>query len=269
MDWNNLIADETLLLDKHFTQGRGGRQIDKVVIHHNAGNLTVRGCYNVWQTRPASAHYQVESSGWIGQLVRDRDTAWHAANTDANQTSIGVEHANSSTIDSLVTAACLEAGAHLVAALCRFYGLGRPAWKVNVFPHQHYTATGCPGHLAGSQNSQYMQRAQAWYDAMASGGTPPPASPQEDDMPLTEDEILRVANKVIDGVQFGDQKSTLASYLNAAARDSATALKEVRSLRTDLKASTASISQEQIDAAVAKAIAAQVKVEGNLTAVPR
>ena len=41
----------------------------------NAGDLTVKGCYDVWQTREASAHYQVESSGRIGQLVHDRDNA--------------------------------------------------------------------------------------------------------------------------------------------------------------------------------------------------
>ena len=93
-NWNTLEADIDLIMNTHYTPGRNGRQIDKVIIHHNAGNLTIRGCYDVWQTCPASAHYQVQTDGTIGQLVWDRDTAWHAGNFAANTTSIGIEHAD-------------------------------------------------------------------------------------------------------------------------------------------------------------------------------
>ena len=75
--WENLDADVVKLLTKHYTRGRSGRSIDKVVVHYNAGNLTVEGCYSVWQTREASAHYQVEDDGRIGQLVYDYDQKRH------------------------------------------------------------------------------------------------------------------------------------------------------------------------------------------------
>lgn len=65
-NWNTLEADIDLIMNTHYTPGRNGRQIDKVIIHHNAGNLTIRGCYDVWQTCPASAHYQVQTDGTIG-----------------------------------------------------------------------------------------------------------------------------------------------------------------------------------------------------------
>lgn len=190
MDFGNLTADIDLILDRHYTPGRGGNAIDKVVVHYNAGDLTVEGCYSVWQTREASAHYQVESDGRIGQLVWDRDTAWHAGNWAANQTSIGVEHANLA--DGTLAPACLEAGAHLVAALCLAYGLGRPQWRVNVFPHWDFASTSCPGPgLGGSQNAEYMARAQAWYDAMASGASgaqdPEPAPQPEPEAPADGD----------------------------------------------------------------------------------
>lgn len=171
MDFENLNADVNRILSKHFTSGRSGRSIKHVVIHYNAGDLTVEGCYSVWQTREASAHYQVESSGRIGQLVWDKDTAWHASNWNENCQSIGIEHANKS--GGTVTEACLDAGAHLTAAICKYYGLGRPEWGVNVFPHKHFSATSCPGQLYGSQKDAYIQRAQAWYDAMASGTSAP------------------------------------------------------------------------------------------------
>lgn len=176
-DWNNLTADQNLLMNKHYTAGRAGRSINKIVLHHNAGRLSIQECWNVWQTRKASAHYQVDSNGRIGQLVWDRDTAWHAGNWDANTTSIGIEHANNHVGNPwTISDATLENGAHLVAALCRYYKLGRPQWGKNVFGHKHFAATGCPGEIAGSQNSRYMQRAQYWYDHMTSGKTPAPTA---------------------------------------------------------------------------------------------
>lgn len=175
MDFEHLKADENMILAKHYTRGRGGHGIKHVVVHYNAGDLTVKGCYDVWQTREASAHYQVESSGRIGQLVHDRDTAWHASNFAENQRSIGIEHANRG---DTITDACLESGAHLVAAVCKAYGLGRPKWMVNVFPHCHFAATSCPGPLreGTSFHNRYMARAQQWYDAMVRG-TAPAAAP--------------------------------------------------------------------------------------------
>lgn len=179
MDWEGLNADVEMILDRHYTPGRT-QSIRGTVIHYNAGDLTVEGCYSVWQSREASAHYQVESSGRIGQLVNDWDTAWHAG--DANPWTIGIEHANQP--DGTVTGECLEAGAHLVAAIHNKYGLGRPEWMVNVFPHSHFMPTSCPGALGGSQNAAYMRRAQEWYDAMMAGTEAPEPSPAPEPAPV-------------------------------------------------------------------------------------
>lgn len=176
-NWNTLEADIDLIMNKHYTAGRSGRKIDKVITHHNAGKLTIKGCWDVWQTRQASAHYQVDSNGRIGQLVWDRDTAWHAGNWEANTTSIGIEHADVSSSPWKVSEACLDNGAHLVAAVCRYYKLGRPQWGKNVFGHKNFSATECPASLAGSQHAAYMKRAQYWYDHMT-GSKPAPAKPK-------------------------------------------------------------------------------------------
>lgn len=45
---------------------------------------------------------------------------------------------------------------------------------VNVFPHNHWSATACPGEIAGSQNAEYMTRAKKWYRAMTGGTEPAP-----------------------------------------------------------------------------------------------
>lgn len=163
-DWVNLVADKQLFIRKHYTPGRRSR-LRAIVLHHNAGTLTTEGCYWAWQTRKASAHYQVEVDGTIGQLVADRDTAWHAGK--ANPYTIGIEHANNRCAPAwTISDATLENGAHLVAALCLAYGLGVPTWGVNVYPHQRFMNTGCPGAIAGVQRDRYMSRAQAWYEAM-------------------------------------------------------------------------------------------------------
>lgn len=185
MDWEGLNADVEMILTKHYTPGRTD-SIRATVLHWNAGDLTVEGCYNTWQTREASAHYQVESSGRIGQLVNDWDTAWHAGN--ANPYTIGIEHANRG---DTITEECLEAGAHLVAAVHKKYGLGRPEWMVNVYPHSHFMATACPGSIGGSQNAQYMKRAQEWYDAMMAGTAAPDPSPAPSPAPAPELPVVR------------------------------------------------------------------------------
>ena len=65
--------------------------------------------------------------------------AWLAANT----TSIGIEHSDMTSDPWTVSEACLDNGANLVAAVCKFYGLSRPAWGKNVFGHKDFSATAC------------------------------------------------------------------------------------------------------------------------------
>lgn len=218
-NWNTLEADVDLIMNKHYTAGRGGRRIDKVIIHHNAGNLSIRGCWDVWQTRQASAHYQVQSDGKIGQLVWDRDTAWHAGNWNANTTSIGIEHADVSSSPWKVSEACLDNGAHLVAAICRYYKLGRPAWGKNVFGHKNFSATECPASLAESQHKAYMARAQYWYDHMT-GTTPAKPTPTPKPAPSVPPNIDALADAVIRG-EYGngeERKRRLGANYTAVQR---------------------------------------------------
>lgn len=201
-DWNQLTPDKTELLTKHYTPGRSGQKINKVVIHHNAAaNQSLHDVVTTWQVRPASAHYQVEKDGTIGQAVYDGNTAWHAGNLSANLTSIGIEHTNSggASADWPIADATLEAGAHLVAALCKYYGLGRPQWKVNVFPHQYFSSTGCPWALAARYRDAYMARAGQWYDAMSSGKSAPAAATKAPVAAKTKTDKQNML--VVDGVQ--------------------------------------------------------------------
>lgn len=213
--WENLEADEDLILSTHMTKGRQGHKVDKIVVHHNASNLTARQIYDVWQTREASAHYQVAVDGRVSQHVWDTDTAWHTGDWASNLTSIGVEHADISSSPWMLSEATLDNGAHLVAALCKRYGLGRPQWRVNVFPHSDFTSTSCPASLAGDQNAAYMARAQAWYDKMTgTASAPPTVQPAE-----SSANVLQGAYRVaVDKLNVRDQPSlsgnVVATYSN-------------------------------------------------------
>lgn len=168
-NWETLDADIVKLMNKNFTTGRGGKEIDCVVLHHNAGVLTVDQIWQVWQTRPASAHYQVQSDGLIGQLVWDDNTAHHAANWDINQRSVGVEVSNLAGGPGWpIAAKALEEAAHLVGAICYVKNIGRPEPGRTVRYHREFTGTSCPLHLApgGKYHDQFIERARHWYAVM-------------------------------------------------------------------------------------------------------
>lgn len=197
-NWETVDADEVRILSKHFSQGRGGHKVEFIGIHHNAGNLSIQQTYNVWQSRQASAHYQVDINGRIGQLVWDRDTAWALGNFDMNQRSINIEHANNTGAAGgwTVSEATLDNGAHLVAALCKLFKLGRPVWGQNVRPHSQISPTACPGALAGAQRDAYMARAQYWYDQMT--GSKPAPAPQPAPQPSpTTGYLVKVTTPVL------------------------------------------------------------------------
>lgn len=218
--WENLEADEDLILSTHMTKGRQGCKVDKIVVHHNAGNLTARQIYDVWQTREASAHYQVAVDGRVSQHVWDTDTAWHTGDWASNLTSIGVEHADISSSPWSISEATLDNGAHLVAALCKHYGLGRPQWGVNVFPHSHFSSTACPASIAGSQNAAYMARAQAWYGRMTgTASAPSTVQPAQSVAAESSANVLQGTYRVaVDKLNVRDQPSlsgnVVATYSN-------------------------------------------------------
>lgn len=176
----DLESDEVRLMNKHFTPGRNGQRVQCVVIHHNAGVLSIKQIWDVWQTRQASAHFQTESGGRIGQLVWDRDCAWHAANSWINQTSIGIEVSNSAgpNQDWPITDTAVIQAARLAAAVCWHFKLGRPVAGKNVRWHREFTGTSCPYHLApgGKYHRRFMDEAHRFYDLMAAGKVNPDGS---------------------------------------------------------------------------------------------
>ena len=178
-DFENIEPDEYKYLGQNYNSGRPWG-IKYITIHHMAGDFDADTCNRIWRGAGTSAHYSIDRNGYIVQHVDDGDRAWACGDglgwgSGGNDCSISIEHANNNSDPWTVYDAAIESGAHLTAALCKAYGLGRPEWDVNVMPHQHWSSTACPGELYGSQKNRYIQRAQEWYDAMCNGTEPSPA----------------------------------------------------------------------------------------------
>ena len=203
-DWKTLQPDRVKLMNKHFTKGRGGEKIQYVVVHHNAGVLSIDQIWQVWQTRAASAHYQVTSNGEIGQLVWDSDCAWHAANQLANQRSIGIEVSNSggAAQDWPITSTAIREAARLAAAVCAYYKLGRPVSGKNVRWHREFTSTSCPYHLApgGKYHNAFMAEARSFYDQLTrpAASKPPQGNGGSKVDKKQADRIERLLNLILD-----------------------------------------------------------------------
>lgn len=215
-NWFTVEPDVTKIMNKHFTPGRGGQKIEYITRHHLAGILTTEQTWGVWQDRQASAHYVVENSGRVGQLVWDRDTAWSNANSLSNQRSIAIEHSNSTGNPNWsINDTVIREGARLAAALCWFYKLGRPVFGKNIRDHREFGQTSCPHHLAngGKYHDTWMRTAQEHYDWMAANpsGIPPTVAPIPAPTPApTPQEDVMAADlntriKVADGAEHRAQ----------------------------------------------------------------
>lgn len=179
-NWNTLAPDVTRLMNRHYTPGRAGHTVEMVVMHHNAGILTVDDCWQAWQTRESSAHYQVETSGRVGQLVYDRDTAWHAGDWEANTRSIGIEVANCGGAPAWpISDKAVASAARLAAAICKKYQLGEPAAGKNIRFHKDFYPTACPGQLApgGVVHNKFMAECKRFYRELSGVTAPKHLSP--------------------------------------------------------------------------------------------
>ena len=148
MSRSNLVTYTDIT--SHKSKGRGGRKIDKIFVHHMAGNLTVKQCGNVFKQNQASAHYGINGKN-IGCYVDEKDTAWHCGNWGYNQRSIGIElandqgasgkwHVSDKTIDTAIT---------LLADICKRNGIKKLKYtgdlSGNLCMHCWVCSTACPG----------------------------------------------------------------------------------------------------------------------------
>ena len=127
-------------------------KIDRITIHHMAGNLSVETCGNVFapSSRQASANYGIDSDGRVGMYVEEKDRSWCSSNKANDHRAVTIEvaddvigngwHSSDKAMNKLV---------ELCADICRRNGITRLNYtgdtNGNLTMHKWFAATDCPG----------------------------------------------------------------------------------------------------------------------------
>lgn len=145
-----------------------------VTLHHNGGvRLSHRDILNIWRSRPASAHFDVDADGDVAQYVEEHEYAWAVGNTEGNCETISIEMANISGRPNWeVGEATWKSAARLAGFLFARVIAGRPRpTRNNFFIHHHWTATSCAGPWVERHYDDILRAAQRAYDHFSGNAT--------------------------------------------------------------------------------------------------
>lgn len=145
--------------------------------HHNGGRLSLQGCLDVWKTREASAHFDVDGNGSVGQYAGVNMYAWHAGNTQGNKESIGIEMANSTLAPSWQVAEVTWKEAARLSGWLHARVIGVRPSRATCHIHHDWKSTLCAGPFIDSILNQMIAEAQAAYDYFVGGGPAPAPGP--------------------------------------------------------------------------------------------
>lgn len=212
-----------------------------VTLHHNGGRLSHQGVLNVWKTRPASAHFDVDSSGAVAQYVKVNEYAWAVGNGEGNRTSISIEMANATLAPGWTVADSTWKGAARLAGWLFFKVIGARPTKSNFFYHHHWSATACAGPYMDKIYAKVLKAAQESYDSFKT--EPKPSTPST---PAKKSNV-EIAKEVIAGKW--DNDPTRARRLREAGYSPNVIQLEVEKLlkKEPARKSIAQIAAEVID----------------------
>jgi hypothetical protein len=146
----------------------------KVTLHHNAARLSHEGVLEVWKTRPASAHFDVDGHGDLAQYVIVNEFAWSTGTTVGNQQSISIEMANSSIGGAWPVAEVTWREAARLAGWLFARVIGVRPDATNLIPHHYWKSTACAGPYMDTIWLQVVLAAQIAYDFFTNPGLEDP-----------------------------------------------------------------------------------------------
>lgn len=126
--------------------------IDKITIHHMAGDLSVETCGNLFANpnREASANYGIGTDGRVALYVDESDRSWASASPSNDNRSVTIEVANcESGGDWPVSSAAYNKLIDLCVDICQRNGIKSLNYTGdadgNLTEHRMFMATACPG----------------------------------------------------------------------------------------------------------------------------
>ncbi len=150
-------------------------KIDRITIHHMAGNLTVETCGNVFapSSRQASSNYGIGSDGRVGMYVEEKDRAWTSSSGANDNRAVTIEVADNASgpnwgcSDKAMSKLIL-----LCADICCRNGIKKLNYtgntSGNLTLHKWFAATDCPGAFLESHMSKIASEVNK---LLASGAT--------------------------------------------------------------------------------------------------
>lgn len=127
-------------------------KINKIVIHHMAGDLSIETCGNVFQNklRNASSNYGIGTDGRVGLYVEEKNRAWTSSNADVDNQAVTIEVANDGRAPEWhVSDVALAKLIDLCVDICQRNDIEKLNFtgdrSGNLVMHKYFTATTCPG----------------------------------------------------------------------------------------------------------------------------
>lgn len=134
------------------------KKIDRITIHHMAGNLTVETCGNVFAptSRKASSNYGIGSDGRVGMYVEEKDRAWTSSSGANDHRAVTIEVADNKIGNGWGCSSAAMAKLILLCAdICRRNGISKLVYtgntSGNLTLHKWFASTDCPGAYLESQ----------------------------------------------------------------------------------------------------------------------
>lgn len=209
---NSSLVSFRKIVEGHYSS-REGNKISRIIIHHQAGCLSLESLYNVMASRLASATYGIDVNGNIGQYVDEAYRPWTSSSWDADKNAVTIEVANNTFApDWTISDASMKALIELCIDICRRNGITRLNYtgdkSGNLHMHKWYWNTACPGPYLESKFGYIADQVNARLGSAPSGST-------SNDLSKYSNEQL--AQMVLAG-EFGngqERKNKLGSRYNA------------------------------------------------------
>lgn len=151
-------------------------KIEKITIHHMAGNLSVETCGVIFaaKARQASSNYGIGSDGRVGLYVDEANRSWCSSNAANDHQAVTIEVANDKVGgDWHVSDRALLKLIDLCTDICKRNGISKLTYtgdtSGNLTTHDMFAATNCPGpylkgklsYIAGEVNKRLADKPAA------------------------------------------------------------------------------------------------------------
>ena len=127
-------------------------RINKITIHHMAGNLSVEQCGNIFanRNRQASSNYGIGSDGRVGLYVDEANRSWCSSSPDNDHQAVTIEVANDVIGGNWhVSDVALAKLIDLCVDICERNNIDRLVFtgnaSGNLTLHKYFAPTLCPG----------------------------------------------------------------------------------------------------------------------------